>query len=83
MLQPMLRERLGESAPSELELRVQLRAALQAELERERTEARAAVEQQLSSVVAERDAHRRPDVLLQPVDGRVAVEAARRRERGW
>lgn len=52
----MLRKKLGSGAPSDLELRVQVRAALHVELEKERTAARAAVNEQLARVTAERDA---------------------------
>jgi hypothetical protein len=51
----MLREKLGKDAPTQMQLRMQLRAALRAELEHERSEARAAVEQQLSALTSERD----------------------------
>jgi len=51
----LLRERLGDTAPSALGLRMELRAALQAELEQERQEARSAVQEQLAQTIAERD----------------------------
>lgn len=51
----LLLERLGETAPSALGLRMELRAALQAELEQERREARSAVQEQLAQTIAERD----------------------------
>ena len=51
----LLLQRLGEAAPSGLELKMQLRAALKAELEQERAQAREAVRTQLTQTVEERD----------------------------
>jgi hypothetical protein len=52
----LLLERLGGEAPSQLQLQMQLRAALQAELEQERRKAQAAVHEQLTRIIEERDA---------------------------